>query len=116
MFPDSPLKGKPVNKREGDFDVSTELEGFGLQGIRVTEDDLAALVQELGLGGDDADELVKGLSGPPKKAEPEKSDPQVALMAELSTKLKPAAKPQPPTKTTAATSATSETKAEIPET
>ncbi|KAF8078765.1 hypothetical protein FPV67DRAFT_77416 [Lyophyllum atratum] len=32
---ESPLKGKsiPVNKREGEFDVGTELEGYGLQGV-----------------------------------------------------------------------------------
>lgn len=61
--PVSPLKGKvvPVNKREGEFDVSTELEGYGLQGVHVTEDELRNLVAELGLDADDAGELVKGL-------------------------------------------------------
>jgi hypothetical protein len=62
----SPLKGKgagiPVNKRKGEFDVSTELEGYGLQGVNVTEDELRDLVAELGLDGDDAGDLVKGLS------------------------------------------------------
>ena len=62
----SPLKGKgtsiPVNKREGEFDISTELSGFGLQGVMVTGDELADLVAELGLDGDDAGDLVKGLS------------------------------------------------------
>lgn len=65
IFPSaSPLKGKgvPVNKRDDEFDVGTELSGFGLQGVHVTHDDLAALVAELGLGGDEADDLVKGLS------------------------------------------------------
>ncbi|KAF5384985.1 hypothetical protein D9615_001398 [Tricholomella constricta] len=63
--PVSPLKGKriPVNKREGQFDVSTELEGYGLQGVKVTEEELINLVAELGLDGDDAGDLVKGLSG-----------------------------------------------------
>ncbi|KAG5647597.1 hypothetical protein DXG03_008950 [Asterophora parasitica] len=63
--PESPLKGKsiPVNKRQGEFDVSTELEGYGLQGVHVTEDDLMKLVEELGLDGDAAGDLVKGLSG-----------------------------------------------------
>lgn len=118
---DSPLRGKPVNKRTGDFDISTELEGFGLQGVRVTEDDLAALVQELGLGGDEADDLVKGLSGASKTTEPlqskksdafqtkadallpkktdslqpKRSGPEAAMMAELTTKLKPKPKPKP---------------------
>lgn len=61
----SPLKGKsiPVNRREGEFDVSTELEGYGLQGVKVTEDELRNLVEELGLDGDEAGDLVKGLSG-----------------------------------------------------
>jgi hypothetical protein len=62
----SPLRGKgntvPVNKREGAFDVSTELSGFGLQGVMATEDELADLVAELGLDGDEAGDLVKGLS------------------------------------------------------
>lgn len=59
----SPLKGKvvPANKRQGEFDVSTELEGYGLQGVNVTEDELRDLVAELGLDGDDAGDLVKGL-------------------------------------------------------
>ncbi|KAJ8594848.1 hypothetical protein M405DRAFT_760084 [Rhizopogon salebrosus TDB-379] len=58
--PDTPLK--PVNKLN-DFDVSTELEGFGLQGVRVTDDDLRLLVEELGLGGDDAEDMVRSLGG-----------------------------------------------------
>lgn len=64
----SPLKGKgrgadiPVNKREGEFDISTELVGYGLQGVKVTEQDLIDLVAELGLDGDEAGDLVKGLS------------------------------------------------------
>ncbi|KAJ7492763.1 hypothetical protein FB451DRAFT_990776, partial [Mycena latifolia] len=64
----SPLKGKgstPVNKRADMFDVSTELSGFGLQGVQVSHDELAALVAELGLDGDDAGDLVKGLSSAP---------------------------------------------------
>jgi len=48
---------------EAEFDVSEELSGYGLQGVKVTEDDLLALVQELGLGGDEAGDLVKGLGG-----------------------------------------------------
>ncbi|KAJ6509391.1 hypothetical protein C8R47DRAFT_948611, partial [Mycena vitilis] len=61
----SPLKGKggtPVNKRDDMFDVSTELSGYGLQGVQVTEDELRDLVAELGLDGDEAGDLVKGLS------------------------------------------------------
>ncbi|KAF9229130.1 SH3BGR-domain-containing protein [Gyrodon lividus] len=59
--PDTPLKA--VNKREGDFDVSTELDGFGLQGVRVTDDDLWQLVEDLGLDGDEAADMVKSLGG-----------------------------------------------------
>lgn len=96
---DSPLRGKPANKREGEFDVSTELEGFGLQGVKVTQDDLAALVEELGLGGDEADDLVRGLSGVPleKKGQKEvkKNNPQAELMAELAAKIKPVENTKP---------------------
>lgn len=70
----SPLRGKgsavPVNKREGEFDVSTELSGYGLQGVTATEDELRDLIEELGLGGDDAGDLLKGLSS----SSPEKDD------------------------------------------
>ena len=58
--PDTPLK--PVNKRN-DFDVSTELEGFGLQGLRVTDDDLRRLVEDLGLDGEEAADMVRSLGG-----------------------------------------------------
>ncbi|KAH7885917.1 SH3-binding, glutamic acid-rich protein-domain-containing protein [Phlebopus sp. FC_14] len=59
--PESPLK--PANKREGEFDISTELQGFGLQGVTVTDDDLRQLVEELGLNGDEATDMVKSLGG-----------------------------------------------------
>ncbi|KAJ6621589.1 hypothetical protein B0H10DRAFT_1789366, partial [Mycena sp. CBHHK59/15] len=68
----SPLKGKgsiPVNKQTNAFDVSTELSGFGLQGVTVTEDELRDLVAELGLDGDEAGDLVKGLSNAAAKKE-----------------------------------------------
>jgi SH3 domain-binding glutamic acid-rich protein len=56
-------------RREAEFDVSDDLTGYGLQGVKVTDDDLLALVEELGLGGDEAGDLVKGLSDqPPDKA------------------------------------------------
>ncbi|KAF8898897.1 hypothetical protein BD779DRAFT_1486098 [Infundibulicybe gibba] len=60
----SPLKGKgkPVTKRDNEFDVGTKLVGFGLQGVQVTEDELRDLVAELGLDGDEAGDLVKGLA------------------------------------------------------
>ncbi|KAJ7225667.1 hypothetical protein GGX14DRAFT_693603 [Mycena pura] len=56
----SPLKNKgvPVNKQGDLFDVSTELSGYGLQGVQVSEAELLDLVAELGLGGDEADDLL----------------------------------------------------------
>ena len=63
FFPQDPdTPSKPANKRN-DFDISTELEGFGLQGVRVTDDDLRQLVQDLGLDGDEAEDMVKSLGG-----------------------------------------------------
>ena len=47
-------------RRDAEFDVSEELSGYGLQGVKLTDDDLLALVEELGLGGDEAGDLVKG--------------------------------------------------------
>lgn len=52
------------NRSEAEFDVGDELTGYGLQGLKVTDDDLLALVEELGLGGEEAGDLVKGLSNP----------------------------------------------------
>ncbi|KAF9244564.1 hypothetical protein BU15DRAFT_41989 [Melanogaster broomeanus] len=71
--PDTPLK--PVNKREGDFDISTELEGFGLQGVRVTDDDLRQLVEDLGLEGDEAEDMVKSFGGNVSKSHSSKPSP-----------------------------------------
>ena len=56
-------KQVPVNKRAGQFDVGTELVGYGLQGVHTTKKELEDLVKELGLEGDDAGDLVKGLAG-----------------------------------------------------
>ncbi|KAG7099048.1 hypothetical protein E1B28_000924 [Marasmius oreades] len=52
----------PVNKRTDLFDISTELSGYGLQGVHASEQELIDLVKELGLEGEDAGDLVKGLS------------------------------------------------------
>ncbi|OCH96038.1 hypothetical protein OBBRIDRAFT_787488 [Obba rivulosa] len=73
----SPLKSKPKPKDEKEIDVGAELDDAGLQGVSVSEDDLLALVEELGLGGEEASDLVKGLTGdktPPRK---EKDKPLV---------------------------------------
>jgi hypothetical protein len=83
--PPSPLQGKalPVNKRVGEFDVGDELSGYGLQGVKVTDDELRDLVAELGLNGDEAGDLVKGLSDaagtPPKQAAPSDTADELGL-------------------------------------
>jgi len=41
---------------EEEFDIGDELSGYGLQGVRVTDDDLEKLVKDLGLNGDEAGE------------------------------------------------------------
>ncbi len=65
--PASPLAGGkkpiPVNKRVGEKDLGDELSGYGLQGVKVTEDELLDLVKDLGLDDHDAGDLVKGLGG-----------------------------------------------------
>ncbi|THH11208.1 hypothetical protein EW145_g805 [Phellinidium pouzarii] len=55
----SPLKDKSKDKG---LDAGLVLGDAGLQGVSVTDADLEALLSELGLEGDDAGELVKGLS------------------------------------------------------
>ncbi|TBU48217.1 hypothetical protein BD309DRAFT_1015816 [Dichomitus squalens] len=58
----SPIKTK-ASRREGESDAGELLGDANLHGVDVTEDDLEALVKELGLTGADAEDLVKGLSG-----------------------------------------------------
>lgn len=58
----SPLKDK--GKKGGkQLDLGIELDDAGLEGVTVTDEELADLVKELGLEGDEAGDLVKGLSG-----------------------------------------------------
>ncbi|KAF8592043.1 hypothetical protein K439DRAFT_1401582 [Ramaria rubella] len=57
----SPLKSKSKGKSDEEIDVGTELVGFGLQGVKVTDDELRELVEQLGLGGEEAGDLVRGL-------------------------------------------------------
>ncbi|PSS37587.1 hypothetical protein PHLCEN_2v603 [Hermanssonia centrifuga] len=68
----SPLKLK--EKEKGEIDASEHLGAFGLEGVRVSADDLRALIEELGLGGDAAKDLVKDLGGDSEPATPEKKD------------------------------------------
>ncbi|KAF8213195.1 hypothetical protein K438DRAFT_1706847 [Mycena galopus ATCC 62051] len=90
----SPLRGKggvPVNKRTDMFDAGTAFSGFGLQGVQVSESELADLVAELGLEGDEAGDLVKGLSSaspvtPPLK---EKEPKPVSPAKEVTPEVKP---------------------------
>jgi hypothetical protein len=55
-------------RNESEFDVGDELTGYGLQGVKATDDELTALVKELGLRGEEAGDLVKGLSNLTDKA------------------------------------------------
>jgi len=58
----SPVGKDALRKRnDAEFDAGDGLSGYGLQGVKVTQDDLLALVEELGLGGEEAGDLVKGL-------------------------------------------------------
>lgn len=56
----SPLARKV--KSTDELDAGEQLEDRSLAGVRVTQDELLQLVADLGLGGADADDLVKGLS------------------------------------------------------
>ncbi|KAF8528005.1 hypothetical protein BU17DRAFT_38782 [Hysterangium stoloniferum] len=57
----SPLRSKTKGKGDDEFDIGEELVGFGLQGVKVSDNELLDLVAELGLGEDEANDLVKGL-------------------------------------------------------
>ncbi|KAI0348519.1 hypothetical protein BDW22DRAFT_1350751 [Trametopsis cervina] len=57
----SPLALREKEKKE--IKAGDTLAEFGLQDVSVSLDDLQALVEELGLGGDEASDLVKGLAG-----------------------------------------------------
>lgn len=56
----SPLRDKSKGGKE--IDAGSALEDASLEGVLVTDDELAELVKELGLEGDAAGDLVKGLS------------------------------------------------------
>ena len=57
----SPLKGKGKEDKSGLLNAGEHLSEFGIHDAEVSMDDLRALVEELGLGGDDANDLVMGL-------------------------------------------------------
>lgn len=84
----SPIKTKPPVSREGEVDAGDSLGDSSLAGVGVTEDDLLKLVEELGLGGADADDLVKGLTGedasaPAKEGPPAAEKPPVSAPADV---------------------------------
>ena len=86
--PKSPLSGAggkksiPVNKRAGERDLGDELRGYGLQGVKVTDDELLDLVKDLGLDDDAAGDLVKDLGGSESKASKEKKSQEPSVQAE----------------------------------
>ncbi|KAM5531878.1 hypothetical protein V8D89_014432 [Ganoderma adspersum] len=73
----SPSKTKQP-RRDGELDAGQALGDSGLHGINVTEDDLEALVKELGLTGADAEDLIKGLGGDTSSKKKEASPPPPA--------------------------------------
>ncbi|ELU41852.1 hypothetical protein AG1IA_04123 [Rhizoctonia solani AG-1 IA] len=71
----APSASKPLKKstpRTKSIDVGSQL-GFGLEGVKLTEEEMLELVESLGLDGDDAGELVKGLGLSSSKATSRKS-------------------------------------------
>ncbi|KAF8312139.1 hypothetical protein DL93DRAFT_2043844, partial [Clavulina sp. PMI_390] len=75
--------------REGEMDMGDHLEGFGLQGVKVTADDLADLVKSLGLDDENTKDLIGGLDfSTPSSSGPSKSsdgEPKPAKQASSST-------------------------------
>lgn len=67
-------------KQKKEIDASDSLGAFGLEGVSVSMDDLRALVEELGLAGQDAKDLVNDLAGdaPTETREEKKEEPKEA--------------------------------------
>lgn len=82
----APLKDR--SKAGDELDAGDLLEDNSLVGVSVTDDELADLVKELGLEGDEAGDLVKGLSST-REPEPE---PAPEPQPESETKPPPAEK------------------------
>ena len=89
----SPIKTKPSPiQREGEIDAGDQLEDASLRGVNVTEDDLMKLVEELGLDGADADDLVKGLKGEDTQLSPaakEDIEVPVEVVSKIETNVEP---------------------------
>lgn len=73
----SPSRTKQT-RRDGELDAGQALGDSGLHGVDVTEDDLEALVKELGLTGADAEDLIKGLGGDTSSTKMEAAPPPPA--------------------------------------
>ncbi|OJT15809.1 hypothetical protein TRAPUB_3915 [Trametes pubescens] len=77
----SPIRtSKP---RAGELDAGEKLGDASLSGVNVTEDDLLALVEELGLNEDEANELVKGLGPAPSDSKKDEARKDEAKKVEL---------------------------------
>lgn len=100
----SPLKGKGKTDKSNMLNAGEHLSEFGLHDVEVSADDLRALVEELGLGGDEANDLIKGLgSDSSKKPEQPKAPEPAKPTASEETKVEstpvepaPAAKQEEP--------------------
>ncbi|KAG8763936.1 hypothetical protein FRC11_008884 [Ceratobasidium sp. 423] len=103
----APSPSKPPKKstpRTKSVDVGAEL-GLGLEGVKLTEEEMLELVESLGLGGDDAGELVKGLGLSSSKA-PSKSasdNPPAPSTSQTDTKTNPSSEPAETSTPTGAT-------------
>lgn len=97
-----PLKDK--SKAGDELDAGDLLEDNSLVGVSVTDDELADLVKELGLEGDEAGELVKGLSS---TREPE-TEPETEPEPTPASEPEPETKPQPAEKKADAETAVAE--------
>ncbi|KAH8099429.1 hypothetical protein BXZ70DRAFT_1009238 [Cristinia sonorae] len=62
--------GSPLKNKGKVVSTNEELAEYGIHDVELTEDDLSALMQELGMGGADASDLAKGLSGRGDKTTP----------------------------------------------
>ncbi|KAF8328230.1 uncharacterized protein EI90DRAFT_3017858 [Cantharellus anzutake] len=61
--------------REGEVDLGEVLEGYGLQGVKITPDEITDLVQMLGLNDEESKDLIGGLDfSVPKPATPSTTD------------------------------------------
>ena len=93
----SPSKPKQ-SRREGEVDAGQALGDAGLHGVNITEDDLEALVKELGLTGADAEDLIKGLGGDTGSAKKEEAPPPPPPLKEDTREEPAAAEPTAPPK------------------